>query len=172
MHTVEQFYKLFFVIQCLDRLFMTWFLRARFLCRSPPNSDVLQELGQLRSQGLSSSHKREWSFFDHSLLWEDQRPWERGWNLGNCYLIRRDLISMVECLAKFLWSPLRIRFCNIDSAKFSIFFKVGDVYWCWLAKWKSHEKNRQPKTQCVFLPAFMTRNGCDRKIVVGQVLMN
>ena len=33
---------------------------------------------QPRSQGLSSSHKREW-FFDHSLLWEDERPWERGW---------------------------------------------------------------------------------------------
>ena len=50
---------------------------------------VLPREYQPRSQGLSPSHKREWSkkdrdqpkpgsFFDHSLLWEDERPWERG----------------------------------------------------------------------------------------------
>ena len=56
MHTVEQLNKLFFVIQCLDRLLITSFLRARF-------------------SRVAVMYCK---------------------NLGNCYLIRRDLISMVE----------------------------------------------------------------------------
>ena len=88
MHTVEQLNKLFFVIQCLDGLFITLFLWAPFS-------------GDSKSAPLSKPSKE-------SCI-------ERTWD--NCHFIRRDfirrdLISMVEFVlcSKFLLSPHGLRF--------------------------------------------------------------
>ena len=83
MHTVEQLNKLFFVIQCLDGLFITLFLWAPFSRDS-------------KSAPLSKPSK--------------QSRIERTWD--HCHFIKRDLISMVEFVlcSKFLLSPHGLRF--------------------------------------------------------------
>ena len=68
-------------------------------------------------------------------------------------------VSLITSWATFL----QRRQCQVlNSFSKSVMFTGVD----WLSE------KRQPNTQCVHLRAFMTRNGCDRKIVVGQALMN
>ena len=43
------------------------------------------------------------SFFDHSLLWEDERPWERG-----CERASSANLGVFICIASLNWYALRL----------------------------------------------------------------
>ena len=77
----------------------------------------LQELRQPRSQGLSSSHKREWSK-NLSLLWEDERPWERGW----IYVFPTPLCALAKIFPE---TTVRAYFYQIENASHST-SSIGD----------------------------------------------